>query len=386
MKKRFVTIFPTVDNVHLPKDVGMISYALNKYYNFQGEILLSGYRQYPYIETVLKDMNYIKAPTVFKSDYLNMLLWLILNAKKVDVLHMFHQTVRTQLFLVLYKCLNRKGKIYIHLDTGCTTYEQMKIDMNSGKIQKLFKPFIYKKIIFPERVRKDIVWGCQSEELAVNLSGKFPYTHTVFSPNGYLDIVQNKEPLPKENTILTVGTIGTAQKRNDLMLEGFKAVSSELSDWKLRLVGPVTASFQSYADRFFEQNPELKNRISFTGYVSDRKKLSEEYQRAKIFCLTSDFEGFPISTIEALAEGCALVTSRYSTANIMTDNENNGKLFKIGSLEGFTESLLEVAQPEWHTEEKINQRKNFIRTKYSYENALREVNNSLCALFENDIK
>ena len=45
-KIRFTTMFPRIENIHLVKDVGMIPYAMKKYYNFDSSIVIYKNKEY----------------------------------------------------------------------------------------------------------------------------------------------------------------------------------------------------------------------------------------------------------------------------------------------------------------------------------------------------
>jgi glycosyltransferase involved in cell wall biosynthesis len=86
-------------------------------------------------------------------------------------------------------------------------------------------------------------------------------------------------------------------------MAAFAKVSDVLPNWTLRLVGTIEADFQTFINEYFRRWPSLKKRVIFTGQITDKQKLYEEYRAAKIFALTSTFEGFPNVYAEALAHG-----------------------------------------------------------------------------------
>ena len=151
----------------------------------------------------------------------------------------------------------------------------------------------------------------------------------------------------KENIILTVGRIGTAQKQNNVMLEAFAKVANDLPDWKLRLVGTIEKDFEPYIENFFARNPNLKERVIFTGLVEDKIELANEYKRAKIFCLTSTFEGgTPNVAGEALLAGDFMIFSAIDAAYEATDNNKCGRVFPIGNVDALANTFLEVCPNE----------------------------------------
>lgn len=95
-------------------------------------------------------------------------------------------------------------------------------------------------------------------------------------------------------TILFVGTYGR-RKRGWLVAEAFQRyVRPKLPDAELWMV--------------CEDAPPLDAGISILGRVS-ADHLAELYSEAWVFCLPSSYEGFGIPYIEAMAGGCAVVST-----------------------------------------------------------------------------
>ena len=147
----------------------------------------------------------------------------------------------------------------------------------------------------------------------------------------------------KENIILTVARIGIDQKRNEDLLAAFAKVAAELPDWSLRLVGTIDDKFKPYMENFFETHPDLKGRVNFTGLIEDKTELANEFKRAKIFCLTSTFEGgTPNVTAEALFAGDFMIFSSIDAAYEATDDNKCGRVFPIGNVDALANIFREV--------------------------------------------
>jgi glycosyltransferase involved in cell wall biosynthesis len=154
-----------------------------------------------------------------------------------------------------------------------------------------------------------------------NPSFKTPVFHI---PNGFYGRIPPK-PTVKENIILTVGRLGTEQKNTEALLEGFAAMSENFPDWSLRLVGSVESTFEPYIGQYFNKHPELRDRVVFTGSITDKKELTGEYSAAKIFALTSRYEGGnPNVYAEALSNGCFMLMS--DSIDAAPEMIGNGKI------------------------------------------------------------
>ena len=148
----------------------------------------------------------------------------------------------------------------------------------------------------------------------------------------------------KENIILTVGRLGTDQKRNQDLMEAFAKVSADLPDWSLRLVGNIREEFKPYMENYFATHPALKERVIFTGIIEDKIELANEFKRAKIFCLTSTYESAPNVAAEALFGGDFIITSAVDAASDMIDDNKCGRVFPVGNVDALANIFREVCK------------------------------------------
>lgn len=109
----------------------------------------------------------------------------------------------------------------------------------------------------------------------------------------------------KENLIIYVGRLEETQKRVSRVIEIWRRVADLLPDWKLEIVGdgPDRQKYEMMAK-------ELP-RVAFEGFQDP----APYYARAKLLLLTSDFEGFALVLVEAMASRCVpIVLGSYPAA------------------------------------------------------------------------
>ena len=98
-----------------------------------------------------------------------------------------------------------------------------------------------------------------------------------------------------------------------------------------------------------EERPELINlsrelgiekRVHFPGYVTD---VETWYRHAECFVLSSRHEGWPNVLMEAMAEGCSVISfdCKYGPSEIIRDGEN-GLLVPEGDVEELTKAIARV--------------------------------------------
>jgi len=167
-----------------------------------------------------------------------------------------------------------------------------------------------------------------------------------YFPNGFYNPKNIKivaESSKKENTIITVGRIGADQKNNMELMIAFAKASDALKNWKLKLIGDIEPEFQPIINDFITAFPDLKERIIFTGAITDKVELYNEYAKAKIFALTSLSEGgTPNVYAEALFHGCMFITSDIDAADDITNCGELGMKYKRGDIDELTRSLIKL--------------------------------------------
>lgn len=308
-KKRFVTVIPDCPNYGLVKDVGMIPYIMAKYYGYDSLLVtLKNDGVYPY----LKMMPELKIE--FLNNKNEIIHYISKSAKQIDVLNIYHLSISKSLFWAnTYKQKNPSGKVFL------------KLDIDFRGIAAISSYSTLRKTVIRHLLKRVDIVSAESTAVCEKLE-KLLQRKIIYIPNGYYEFDYNKviqeNSIKKENTLLTVGRLGTKQKATELLLEAY-ARSGKAGIFKLRLVGTIEKGFQKYIDEYFYKYPDLKDYIEFTGPITQRSELILEYQKAKIFILTSRWEGSPLVIPEAMAYGCYLVLSPEipSAPNIVADEK-----------------------------------------------------------------
>ena len=123
------------------------------------------------------------------------------------------------------------------------------------------------------------------------------------------------------------------------LVEVFNSIAPTIDGWTLRIVGdgPRMEELKSSAE-----NGPVANRIEFVGHVGNAYPY---YRNAHLFVLPSLFEGFPMSSLEAMAHGLPLVGYKVCNGiNLQIRHEENGLLSSggqaVGSLADDLERLM----------------------------------------------
>ena len=336
--KNLTLIFNHFEKEHLGKDVFLVPYYLGKTLDYDVTIV------YPRTATNKDFPKEIKGvrliPLKFNKRLAFFPLWrtwnfymyLIRNAYKIDLLMRFHYTVHSKLMVVLYKLLNPKGTAYVKLDADADVVKKQEC-YRKNSFRHKFSDFLSSKFLKKVDIVSCETFACY--EILKNsslLQYKFG-NKLKLMPNGFdeellqsLNIVERNFK-DKENLIITVGRLGTYQKNTEMFLRALAQV--DLKDWKVCLIGPIEKKFQSIIDNFFKQYPEKIGKVIFTGPIYDKKDLWEYYNKAKVFVLTSRFEGYPIVYPEAKRFANYIVSTSVSACEDIIENGKYGKSISI---------------------------------------------------------
>lgn len=328
-------------NVNLVKDMGMIPYKLYKKYNYKSTIVTFENGDYPYLKREVEGLKIEFVKNRFNSSSIDGGLHLLSNGSKIDILQIFHVTMSSLIYSIVYKMKNKHGKIYLKLDSSHKLVERIDGLGNFGL--KLLKYF-FSKI--------DYI-SIEQKVLYEQLLKRLPYIKNklFILPNGvdfqYLsEVGLNYKYDEKKNIILSVARIGTEEKNTLMLMEAFAKIENiENSNWQLHLVGGIEKDFLKTIDEFFCKYPQLKEKVIFFGNIEDRYELYIKYREAKIFSLTSEFESFGIAFIEAAAFGDVIVSTDVGIAKELIEN-NNGALVKSGDTEALSKKLEEYINKE----------------------------------------
>lgn len=300
--KVFVTLFPNANKYTLTKDVGQIPTVMARYYGYKG--CLVTYSNDNYEKERKKYTPELNIKFLHKSgnttENIDQICFIIRNAKKIDVLNMYHMSVEHLLCLCLYKFINPKGVSYLKLDID---FPGLEAHSKLAKWKKKIITFLHKGV---DIVSAESCIACEKYD---DIFGIKPICIT----DGYVDIdnknaVEDSEEISKEKIIMTAGRLGTKQKATEILLEAF-AKAQNVDDWKLVLAGPVTEELNNWLLGFFDKNPNIRDKILFTGNITDKSELYALMQRSSVFAMPSRWGSAEIVLPEALSRGAYLLVS-----------------------------------------------------------------------------
>jgi glycosyltransferase involved in cell wall biosynthesis len=159
-------------------------------------------------------------------------------------------------------------------------------------------------------MRRWIRHTLEASSVVITLSNGWAGFVRGFAPRARVTVVPNSVPLPAEASlqpepgrILFLGRLEAAKGVFELLAAGAR-LADRFPD--LRLVFGGEGDAEALRQRAFELG--IGGRIELLGWVGPRQR-DEQLARASVFCLPSHAEGLPMSMLEAMAAGRAVVAS-----------------------------------------------------------------------------
>lgn len=187
-------------------------------------------------------------------------------------------------------------------------------------------------------------------EKAVVWAKKNTYTRNV-------EIIQNpvtwplksREPLvhtkdwinEPDKLILAAGRLVALKGFDDLITAFHRSSLSQLG-WKLVIAGeePTVDSAKPRLEALVRQY-SLYESVVFPGRIGN---MSDWYNAADIFVLSSRYEGFPNALLEAMASGTAVISTRCNTGpEEIIEDHKSGLLVPVGDIDKLSSSLVILA-------------------------------------------
>ncbi len=348
--RSFCTIFPNFRDFHFFKDPGQIPYRFSKLGYNTSLVCYGKGREFVEAE---KYLTIKKLTDNYFSRKFNsgILFFLLINSRKIDILHTFHLTWSSLLFVYLYKILHRSGFSYLKLDNcafaGKRYWEwDNKENRLNPAVRCKIKGRLKHQIIRRFFLNKVDLWSVEDEYSREIFEARYDFFRgkliTIY--NGHTSDLAGSVSTcnleDKEDIILTAGRLGTFQKATDILLDAFRSVASQ-TNYALHLAGQIDPAFKTYLDKFDIDNPLLKNRVIFHGPLG-RDELYRLYCRSKIFCLPSRFEGMAIVFPEAMYYGNAIVTTMDVSLKYLVERFGFGLMVEKENSKALADGLLSV--------------------------------------------
>lgn len=179
-----------------------------------------------------------------------------------------------------------------------------------------------------------VMFGPPNMEELKYFVGTYKLDKTHLIPNSILGVLP-EIPI-KEKRILWLSRLTYKQKRADLILPFWQKVMNELPDWQLDIVGDGDA----FEDVRLQIEKEKIPRVNMYG----KQPPNEYYKRSPIYIMTSAFEGFPNTLIEAQSHACIpVVYDSYPICSWVVKKGKAGVLIPPFNVDQMANEVIHIA-------------------------------------------
>jgi alpha-1,3-mannosyltransferase len=164
--------------------------------------------------------------------------------------------------------------------------------------------------------------------------------NVVFIPDGIDFKTYSKiKRTPERNTFLFLGRL-SPNKRIDRLIEVIDLLKDKIPNVKLYVVGQDWKGQKKILENMVKRKKLNKN-VIFTGEVSENEKLNY-LKKAEFFVSASEYEGFGISVVEAMATGLPVLLNDIEPFRNFVKNGENGFICDYSNLERTKNKILEI--------------------------------------------
>ncbi len=242
-------------------------------------------------------------------------------------------------FKIIGRCLNTLSLEFDHAESF------FRKQITSRLIKRYFHKIDY-VIAQSEGMAKDLIenWNFKKEKVTV--------INNAMQPK-YEEEMNSHYINKKENYIMYAGRF-EKQKGLSFLINSFSQLEDKEIQLKLIGSGKMEENLRALV-----KDLGIDNRVEFIGYTTS---LIEFYKKAKVFVLTSYFEGFPNVLVESIACGTPVVSfDMPSGANEIIDDQVNGYLVSYLNTKELTLRLNDAIKKEWNPIEIKKTAKKFSR-------------------------
>jgi GalNAc-alpha-(1->4)-GalNAc-alpha-(1->3)-diNAcBac-PP-undecaprenol alpha-1,4-N-acetyl-D-galactosaminyltransferase len=361
--RNLTLIFSDFDKTLLGKDVLLVPVTIAKAYGLNCNILYIQTEKNQDLPKAYRGARLIGVKRAIKNQdhaFLNELALfrqLLLKAKRIDYLMLFFLTNKTLFYVFLYRLMNPRGHVYLKLDMN----RQTSVDFL--KPISTFRAWCNKALRVCLSGKIDLL-SVETEEIYIKLKASKFFGNALAKKLIYLPNAFDEEALRvrdmrimgiegKKNRMITVGRLGSLPKNNEMLLKALERI--DLKGWEVLFIGPCESTFRESYDTFIKRNPEKSDAVVLVGNVTDKAVLFEYYNNAKVFLLTSLWEGFALVYPEALRFGDYIITTDVGGARDITANGTIGKIVPINDVDALCRAISEVIEGKIDLEKKYEQ-------------------------------
>lgn len=271
----------------------------------------------------LIEFNYLGQKWRWFKSFFSIIINLIKEWKKINLLHLYHIWRHPFTLWVIYKLVNPKWKIYLKTDVSYRS-TNWKIILNFNKYVLNIYYYIFNYIWFEDKV------------MLKNAKRRFPKYKNKFYyiPSWTIYSKKYDWKLNKKNIISLCWRFWDKIKNYELLINTLKEYNIDfLKDWKIYFIWEYTDNFLEKINHLITKKPELKNIIRLKWFITNKDNLYKLLSESKIFIHTANSEWEPNVQFDSMFCWCYMIST-----DVWTIRSNYPKQFS---------SFIEINDKEW---------------------------------------
>jgi glycosyltransferase involved in cell wall biosynthesis len=181
--------------------------------------------------------------------------------------------------------------------------------------------------------------------------------------NTNVDVRKKKQELNIKKQEKVIGAVGGLRrvKNYSTLIKAFKIVKEKIDNVKLIIIGEGKMRGEL---EDLTKDLNLSNKVLFLGVRSD---IPELMKLMDVYCLTSFFEGLPLSLLEAMSAGVPILGTDVPGIRDVIIQEQTGLLVSSDNHKELAEGLIRVLTHPFLARKLAKNGKNFVLENYSIE-------------------
>ena len=250
-----------------------------------------------------------------------------------------HQTVGRYVYPACWAAMQ---KIIVHTIHNTHSIVSDRID---SRFWRQFQAWAYRRGVLPVSIAQEVT------RTFIEVYGRAPAAEI---PNGIPTdrytpdharraAWRSQHEVPADALVFTCVAGLRPLKNHRLLIQAFAHASSQLADALLLLVGPPDRLDPAYAESLqrLAQELGLGQRVRFLGSRSD---VPDILRASDVFVLSSDYEGNPLSVLEAMAAGLPIISTAVGGVPELVQHGATGLLVPAGDARALAEAITQLGR------------------------------------------
>lgn len=257
-----------------------------------------------------------------------------------------------------------------HIHGSIAAYEKLKLRYRLiVLIERVLARFTDTLIVLTEYHRNEII------RLKIAPSRKIAVIPLGLDLDNFFHSDAHRGELRKELGLDNVPLVGLISRLEPiknvlLLLQASELLFKEIPDTRIIIVGD--GRMKPDLEKWVIKNSTKPDHIYFLGHRSDIFRIVADLD---VVVLTSRNEGMPVSLIEAMAAGCAIVATKVGGIPYVITSEKMGILIDDNNFKALAESLITLLRSPQRMIEMGKYCKEIARNQYAYQRLSRDIQN-----------